>query len=95
MAKGWIAGLRHVAVVIAYVLGYELLRSFTVSHWILTAGLRLSCLLLTPYRYWPALAVGELLPLAYLGYDCYDQFGLAWSIAAAIPPVVLGMPIVW
>jgi glucose-6-phosphate-specific signal transduction histidine kinase len=41
------------------------------------------------------LVVAEFLPLAYLGYDCADQFGVAWAFAVAIPPILLSMPLGW
>lgn len=95
MRKWIVQGVKQIAVVIGYALVYQLSRDLSVSHWMLPAGLRMSCLLLVPYRYWPALALGEFLPLAYLGYDCADRFGLAWAVAAATPPIVLSMPLVW
>ena len=86
--------LRHVAVAAGYALGYTLLREISFSHWILFAGLRLSVLILVPYRYWPALLVGELAPLAYLSVNCFDTYGLAWSLAMLVPPIGLAMPVV-
>jgi glucose-6-phosphate-specific signal transduction histidine kinase len=41
------------------------------------------------------LVVAEFLPLAYLGYDCADQFGVAWAFAVAIPPILVSMPLGW
>jgi hypothetical protein len=52
--------------------------------------------MLTPRRYWPALVVGEVIPLAYFNVQCLDDFGLLWVVVNSVPPIVLGMPVmVW
>jgi glucose-6-phosphate-specific signal transduction histidine kinase len=86
--------LRHVAVAAGYAVSYILLRELSFSHWVLFAGLRLCALMLLPYRYWPALLVGELLPLGYISLSCLEQFGWMWSAVMMVPPVGLAMPIV-
>ncbi|MFC5741153.1 MASE1 domain-containing protein [Dyella tabacisoli] len=91
IGKGW---LRQVAVVAAYALSYGLLRQVSFAHWFLPAGLRLLCLLFVPYRYWPAMIVGEMLPLAQISYDCLDQFGPTYALIKLFPPIALAMPIV-
>ncbi|KRE88636.1 hypothetical protein ASG87_08630 [Frateuria sp. Soil773] len=85
---------RHLAIVAAYAVCYALLRSVSVSNWNLPAGLRLACLLLMPYRYWPALILGEAIPVGHEVWSCYDQFGAGWASIAAIPPIVLCAPVV-
>lgn len=95
-AKGtsWPNGLLgHVAVVVAYIANYFLLRQVTVSHWNLVTGLRVVCMLLVPTRYWPALIVGELVPVAYAGWSNHDRFGWPWAAAMAVPPLLLGAPV--
>lgn len=82
---------RHLAVAAAYAACYELARHVSFSHWILTAGLRLACLLLVPTRYWPALALGEGLPVAESALLCASRFGIAWTVSAAVPMIVLCM----
>jgi glucose-6-phosphate-specific signal transduction histidine kinase len=72
----------------AYAVGYALLRDISVSHWNLPAGLRVACLLLFPYRYWPALLVGEMIPVGYHAWHCMDDFGWRWSALAALPPIL-------
>ena len=86
--------LRHGAVALAYALGYVLLRQVSWSHWELFAGYRLSVLLLVPYRYWPALVIGELGPLAYASLSCAETFGWLWSSLMLVPPIALAMPVV-
>lgn len=81
----------HLAVAAAYAACYELARHVSFSHWILTAGLRLACLLLVPTRYWPALAIGEALPVGEAALLCESRFGIAWTLSAAVPMVVLCM----
>jgi two-component system, NarL family, sensor histidine kinase FusK len=86
--------LRHGAVALAYALGYVLLRQVSWSHWALFAGYRLSVLMFVPYRYWPALVVGELGPMAYVSFSCLETFGWVWSSIMLIPPIALAMPVV-
>lgn len=96
MRKGtrWSIWLQHLAVVVAYAVGYTLLRQISFSHWFLPSGFRLSLLLLVPRRYWAALAIGEIFPLAYTSYTCLDELGPVWSVLMVIPPIALAMPIV-
>jgi len=86
--------LRHVTVAAGYAASYVLLRDLSFSHWMLFAGLRLCVLMLMPYRYWPALLVGELMPLSYISLTCLNQYGWMWSVAILVPPIGLAMPIV-
>lgn len=90
--RAWIA---HVATALGYAVGLTLLHQISFSHWVIFAGFRLCALLFVPIRYWPALAVGELAPLAYISLTCMDQFGWLWSLVAAIPPIVVAMPVVY
>lgn len=85
---------RYIAVAGAYAACYELTRYFTFSHWVLTAGLRLACLLLVPKRYWPALAVGETLPVAEMAVLHAPMFGAMWATLASITPIVICMPVI-
>lgn len=87
---------RFAAVAGAYAACYELTRYFSFSHWILTAGLRLACLLLVPRRFWPALAIGEALPIAEMALLNSPRFGYTWAALASIPPILCCMPaIAW
>jgi len=85
---------RYVAVAGAYAACYELTRYFSFSHWMLTAGLRMACLLLVPRRFWPALAIGEALPIAETAFLHLSDYGLPWAVASVVPPIVFCMPIV-
>jgi len=84
---------RHVAVAVGYALAYGLVRQLSFSHWAPFAGLRFSVLLLMPYRYWPALLVGETASLAYAGIDCADRFGWLWASFFMVPPMLFSMPL--
>lgn len=84
---------QQLAVAVAYALLYTLLRHVTFSHWFPLAGLRFCVLLLMPYRYWPALLVGEAVPLGFIALDCLAQFGWMWSAFIAIPPMLFSMPL--
>ncbi|TCV92077.1 MASE1 protein [Luteibacter rhizovicinus] len=85
---------RMAAVAAAYAACYELARYFSFSHWILPAGLRLACLFLVPRRFWPALAIGETLPVVESAALHIPDFGVPWAFVASIPLIVVCMPIV-
>lgn len=85
---------RCIAVAGAYAACYELTRNVSFSHWMLPAGLRLACLLLVPRRFWPALAVGEFLPIAEMAALHASLFGVLWAVLASFPPIVVCMPAV-
>lgn len=89
------AWVRQLAVAAAYALAYLILRPLSDAHFPITAGLRFGCLLLVPYRFWPALLAGELLPLAYYNSQCVEQLGLVAVLVETFPPIALAMPIVW
>lgn len=82
---------QYIAIAAAYAATYEVVRHVTYSHWTLTAGLRLACLLLLPFRFWPALALGETLPLVENAWICESDFGSAWALSASVPMIVLFM----
>lgn len=87
--------LQQVAVALGYALAYFLLRQITISHWVLLAGFRLSILLLAPYRYWPALLIGEVGSLAYISIDCSPEYGWLWGVFFIVPPMLFSMPLVY
>lgn len=97
MRKGWRENVWLMQLVVAagYSLAYLAVRPLSDAHWTLTSGLRVACLLLVPYRFWPALVVGEIFPLAWWNYKAGMDYGWTWVIVASIPPIVMGMPIVW
>lgn len=86
--------LKHVAVVLAYVATYEAAHPLSHTQFATGTAIRLMWLLFLPYRYWPALIVGESIPNLMAVYPCLDQFGAAWVALRAIPPIALMMPIV-
>lgn len=90
----WVEVSRHVAVALGYALGFMLLREVSFSHWVLFAGFRLCALLLVPYRFWPALVVGEAAPLAFIAITNSERYGTLWSVLYTIPPIGLAMPVV-
>lgn len=91
---GGSAWWNQAAVALIYALGFIVLRQVSFSHWVLFAGFRLCALMLVPYRYWPALLLGELGPLAYTGFSHAGEFGWPWTVAIMIPPIGLAMPVV-
>lgn len=90
-AAPWVWG-QHVAIAAAYGVIYQVALYVSFPQFLLTTGLRLACLLLLPMRYWPAIAIGEGLPLAENAVLCADRFGIPWAILASFPTVALWMP---
>jgi len=90
----WVELLKHAAVALSYTLGFLVLRQISFSHWVIFAGFRLCALLLVPYRYWPALVVGEMVPLGAIGFMHSERYGALWSVLYAFPPIALAMPVV-
>lgn len=89
----WNAWGQYIAVAAAYEAVYEIARYCSQPQFLLTTGLRLACMLLMPARFWPALAVGEFVPLAENALFCADRFGTAWAVLIAIPTVVFYWPV--
>lgn len=80
-----VAWTQMVAAAAAYAACYELTRHFSFSHWILPTGLRLACALLVPRRFWPALVIGETLPVLENAALCIPRFGMVWGLLASTP----------
>ena len=59
------------------------------------AAIRLSCLLLIPYRYWLALFVADTIWLGQHLYLYSNLYGIAWGIADAVPRAAIAAPFVW
>ena len=96
MGKEWLRSewLKQVAVVLAYVVSYEAAHPLSHAQFATGTAIRLMWLLFLPYRYWPALIVGESVPNLMAVYPCLEQFGVAWVALRAIPPIAVMMPIV-
>ena len=88
------AKLRQLGVVVAYAVGFSLLKEISTSHWNMIAGLRLLCLLIVPYRYWPAMIIGETIPLIGLGWTYHDRFGTLWALSVAVSPMLVTAPVI-
>jgi glucose-6-phosphate-specific signal transduction histidine kinase len=78
-----------------YALAFYLVRQLSFSHWVLLAGFRFSVLLFAPYRYWPALLVGEAGSLAFVGLACMEEFGWLWTAFFMVPPMLVSMPVIY
>jgi glucose-6-phosphate-specific signal transduction histidine kinase len=84
-----------VAVALGYVALYVAVRPLSDTHWQLTAGLRLALLMVLPYRYWLALAIGDTVTDSYQSFLYAPQFGVAWGVLNGLPMIAFAMPIVW
>jgi glucose-6-phosphate-specific signal transduction histidine kinase len=91
-ARAWLC---HVAVAVAYGIGLTIFRAVSIPHWVILTGFQLSVLLLTRYRYWPALVVAEVVRLAYVSYTCVDQFGMLWAALNLVPNLIFAMPVAY
>lgn len=89
------AWLRHIMVAVLYCLLVSAVRQISISHWLILSGLYLSVLLLTSYRYWPALMIGEFASLAHLSYTCGGQFGTSWALFNLVPSLLFVAPVVY
>ncbi|MDG2536063.1 MASE1 domain-containing protein [Dyella jiangningensis] len=85
-------GLQHLWVAGIYGACYELMREISVANWNLPTGLRVLCLLLVPYRFWPAMAVGEGIALIHHGWAHLDEFGWLWTATIMVPPLLAIAP---
>lgn len=92
--KRW-AAFHQVAVALGYLVLFALVRPLSDAHWQLTAGLRLGLLLLVPYRYWSALAIGDTATNAYQSHFYATQFGYPWAAVNSLPMIAFAMPVVW
>lgn len=97
MGKGLLANepFKQFFTVVGYALVFIAEHPFSHAHFALRSGIRLIVLLLFPYRYWAALAIGEALPNTYEAISCLDDFGVAWVAIRCIPMITVAMPIVW
>jgi len=86
--------LRFAGVVIGYGLLFAGLHTISFSHWVVFNGLRMAALLLLPYRYWPAILLGEAASLTVESMHHVEQNGLAWAFAHAVPGCLFVMPAV-
>lgn len=96
MGKRWWTNdwLLQLGVAVGYGLLYLAIHPFSTGYWPIHVGIRLACLLFMPYRFWPALYAGEILPNIYEILPCTEQ-GLAFMAIRSIPPLTVSMPIVW
>lgn len=92
-AVHWEVWGQHVAIAAAYVGFYEICRHLSVTQWMLMSGLRLACMVLLPTRYWPALVLGEELPLLENALLWGHKFGVLWALLAAVPMALLWIPV--
>ena len=91
----WGAVLRQALVAGVYLAVLFLFRAVSVRHWFILTGFHLVVLMLAPYRYWPALFIGDTALLAYVSFTRLDQYGLLWAVTNTIPSFAYEAPVVW
>ncbi|MBE1162507.1 MASE1 domain-containing protein [Dyella acidiphila] len=96
LARAWAKnGWKHIAVALAYAAGLWLFRQLVIPHYVLMTGMRVLALTLVPYRYWPALMVGEEFALVPMTIACWAQLGPVWSLLNLLPATAFSAPIVY
>jgi glucose-6-phosphate-specific signal transduction histidine kinase len=97
MVKQWLKHEwgKHVAIVVGYVLLYATLLPFGGLPWAIPSGVRLACLLLAPYRYWPALIAADMISLWFLLIPDCIKFGVFYCSMIMLSPIGIASPIVW
>lgn len=88
-------GWKHAAIVLAYAVVLWLFRQIIIPHYVLMSGVRVAVLALVPYRYWPALILGEEFALVPMTIACWNQFGPVWSMLNLLPASALMAPVVY
>ena len=88
---------RRIGVAVSYALLIYLVHQITIMHFLLLTGVHLTVLLLTRYRDWPVLIVGEMAALIPITIECINQWGwgIPWGIFNVIPGIVIMAPVVW
>jgi glucose-6-phosphate-specific signal transduction histidine kinase len=89
------AGWKHMAIVTAYAMGLWLFRQIIIPHYVLLTGVRVAALALVPYRYWPALIIGEEFALVPMTVTCWNQLGATWALLNLLPATALMAPVVY
>lgn len=84
----------HAAVMAAYAGTYTILREASFTHWVLTAGLRVTCLMFVPPRFWPALIAGETLAMSVQLHSIYVRYGLVFALLCSISHYFIYIPVV-
>lgn len=89
------SSLWHVVVALAYFASLALFRQIIIPQYVLLSGMRVAVLILLPYRYWPALVVGEELLLIPMSVICWSQLGSVWGLLNLVPATLYGAPIIY
>lgn len=91
-SKYWV---RQLALVIGYLVTYQMIISYSTAFWSITAPLRFACLLFLPYRYWPLLAGVDAISAGPVAIECAGTLGTLWALLLIFPPSAVAMPFVW
>jgi MASE1 len=75
----WSGIAKGLVIAAAYCGAYLILRQMSFNQWFLPAGLRITCLLLVPYRYWPYLFAGDAAALLVLRGPTADDYSAQWA----------------
>ncbi|GLQ91993.1 hypothetical protein GCM10007901_09440 [Dyella acidisoli] len=86
-----VALLRQAGIATIYLIALVLARHVSINHWILLTGFHLAVLMLVPYRFWPALFVGDLARQAYISATCLDAPWQRCRSYRAPPVLTLGL----
>jgi hypothetical protein len=87
-------GTKELLLLFCYILLFITLRELSLSHWLLSSGLRFAALLFFPFRYWPYIFLGDCAGSLYYRVDHLHEFGPAWlALSVLLPPLAAMAPI--
>ena len=85
---------KELLLLFCYTLLFITLRELSLSHWLLSSGLRFAALLFFPFRYWPYIFLGDCAGSLYYRVDHLHEFGPAWlALSVLLPPLAAMAPI--
>lgn len=83
----WNSLAKGLALSTAYCTTYLAAWYLSFDQWFLPAGLRVACLLLLPYRYWPYMFAGDAGAMLTLRAPKADDYGEAWAYLSPFLPL--------
>ncbi|QAU22562.1 hypothetical protein EO087_00055 [Dyella sp. M7H15-1] len=89
-------GFREVLLLVGYTLLYVITRELSLSHWLLSSGLRFSALLFLPFRYWPYILFADCAGSLYFRASHVNEYGWQWlTLSVLLPPLATAVIIAW
>ena len=83
----WNTHAKGLAIIAGYGTMYFGLWCISFDQWFLPAALRVTCLLLAPYRLWPYIFLGDAAALLYMRAPKVEAYGVAWAYFSPFLPL--------